>query len=843
MTTRDEAIVKAIRAGENKSPDVLAYEKALPTYNKKFADKTPKTGTPQSLGSVKQVLKNARGAVLRMENAQMQISYLMPDLLQVRISKNDLTGDIHPFSYAVVKQDWASIDPVVIEDKQAVVVGAGFFACNIDRATGQFSIYAPDGTPLIVNTETGFQLAGDGVRWTRQLPEDEWSYGLGQRATNLNLRGQRFTMRNADPFLYKRGDDPCYYSIPFYFGFQSKYALGIFWDNPAKGLVDLGKTAPDKMSFEAESGELRFYFMAALMPDAILDRYTTLTGRPYLPPLWTLGYHQSRWGYENADKYRQLAAEFRRRKIPCDALHFDIDYMDGFCCFTWDEKKFTDLPNLVKELRDKGFKSVAILDPGIKINTPVHQDGKDKDIFIKYPDGTPYTGVVWPGTCEFPDFSAPEGRAWWSEKVADFVKKTGFAGVWNDMNEPTVFHRTGPDTFPDYIVYRGENEQRFCHSEAGNNLYGMQMARATQAGLEMGIPQERPFTFSRAGFAGIQRYASSWTGDNLSTWDHLKLSISMLMNLGLSGVPFSGPDIGGFGDKPDADLYTRWVQLGSMLPFYRTHSIKDSPDQEPWSFGAQHEAIIRRYIELRYQLLPYLYSVMAAAHQKGMPFLRPGFFHDRTDPYLRAQDDAFLVGDSVFVAPIVEPGATKRIVYLPRGAWYNYWTNRLIDGARHIEVDGALDTMPIFVRAGHVIPHWPVQQYVGEKKLDQIIIHAYAGPGESTLYEDSGTGNHYLEGEYRFSYFTCGFLPGGRFGITWRTAGRYAPPYEAVRVRIVGIPGEPNDILIDEKAAPMWFFENGVLEVLSAPFRELALVGRRTDTSSSDKTAVRRPIN
>ncbi len=841
MQTRDDAIVKAIRSGENTTPDVLAYEQALPAFHQKFADKVPQTAPPVSLGKVNKVVKHERGAIVHLDNAQMQLAYLMPDLLQVRISKTDLNGDIHPFSYAVEKQEWAAVEPVVTEDKTSVIVNAGGFACHIDRATGRFSIQTTDGEAVITNTDEGFQLAGDGVRWTRTLPDDEWCYGLGQRAFQLNLRGLQLALKNTEPFLYQRGDDPCYYSIPFYFGFQNKYALGIFWDNPARGMVDLGNTAPDKMSFEAVSGELRFYFMAALLPEVILDRYTTLTGRPYLPPMWAMGYHQSRWGYENADKFRQLANEFRRRRIPCDALHFDIDYMDGYCCFTWDEQKFPDLPGLVKELRDKGIKSVAILDAGIKINTPVHQDGKDKDIYVKYPDGTPYTGVVWPGTCEFPDFSSVEGRAWWAEKTTDFAQKTGFAGVWNDMNEPTVFHRFGPQTFPDYIVYRGENGTGFSHIEAGNNLYGMQMVRATQAGMDAAFPNERTFVFGRTAFAGMQRFASSWTGDNLSTWDHLRLSISMLMNLGLSGMPFTGPDVGGFADSPDGELYTRWVQLGSMLPFFRTHSIKDSNEQEPWSFGTQYEPIIRRYIELRYQLLPYLYSVMAAAHEKGMPFIRPGFFHDRNDPYLRAQDDAFLVGDSLFVAPILEPGASKRTVYLPRGAWYNYWTNRLIDGARHIEVEGGLDTMPIFVRAGHVIPHWPTQQYVGEKNIEQVTLRAYAGPGETTLYEDAGAGKGYLQGDYRYSYFTCGFLPGGRFGISWRTAGRYIPPYVAVRVRIVGIPGEPNDIVIDDKPAPMWFFEDGVLEVLSAPFHELALVGRRADNSASAKTAIRRP--
>jgi alpha-glucosidase len=727
----DAEIVKAARQPGTPTPAVLAYERQLKEMDARFANSLPKTGDPQGLGKATGVKQTDRGAIIQFEYGAMRIAFLMPDFVQVRVRHDDDFGDLFPSSAAVVGQEWGDVEPKVLDDKTTIVVGAGNYACVIPRDTGQMSIVATDGTVISGNDENGFQWVGDGVRWTRFLSDDEWSYGLAQRPTRMNIRGHEFALKNFDPALYMRGEDPCYYSIPFYFGFQSKYALGIFWDNPAHGRVNIGKTVQNKMTFEAAAGEICFYLTASLMPDMVLDRYTQLTGRPYFPPLWALGYHQSRYSYESAQRVQEIAEELRQRRIPCDAIHFDIGYMDDYRIFSVHPTNFPDMRRLTTQLELKGFKAVAILDPAVKKDEAdaAYADGIAKDVFLKYPDDSLYTGVVWPGEAVFPDFSAKEGRTWWAEKVAAFLEETGFDAVWNDMNEPTVFREKMPDTLPGYIRYKAG----YTHVEAGNNTYALHMTQATRDGIQKAYSDKRPFTFSRSGYAGVQRYGSSWTGDNLSTWDHLRLSVSMLLNLGLSGIPFSGPDIGGFASAPDGELYTRWIQLGSMLPFFRTHTSNGTPDQEPWSFGSTHTPIVQKYINLRYQFLPYIYSVMAMAHQRGIPVVRPGFFHDRNDPFLRAQDDAFLVGDSIFVAPILEKGATKRTVYLPRGAWYNYWTNRLIDGARQIEVEAPLDTMPIFIRAGHVIPLWPVQQYVGENNLEEIAIRAYAGPGETTL--------------------------------------------------------------------------------------------------------------
>lgn len=837
----DQAIVRAMRSPGKPSRSVRQYEKTVRKYDKKY-DGRSRPGKVVQPGAVSSVEKQARGATFQTQNGAIRLAFLMPDVLQVRVRRDADFGDLMPFSYATLSDvDWPNVDVALHEEQDTITVMTSGMKCVIERANGHLSIIGEDNHYLI-HTH-GYMWQNDAIAWVRELPASEAGYGLGQRARRLGLRGEAYSLQNYDPALYLADEDPCYYSIPFYLGMQEHNAIGILWDNPAVGNVDIGKTKADEMRFSAEGGELCFYVMVSPGPREIYDRYTILTGRPYMPPLWALGYHQSRYGYKDEKEFRQLAQQFRTRRIPCDVLHFDIDYMDEYRCFTWNRQSFKDLAGLVQELSAQGFKSVSILDPALKADKKwdVFQEGTAQDLFLKYPNGDLYTGVVWPGEAAFPDFTNPATREWWAGRVAEFIRQTGMAGVWNDMNEPTIFRAKSPDTLPHYIPYHWDGHGK-THQDGGNNTYGHQMACATQMGLDQVRPEKRSFTFTRTGYAGVQRYASSWTGDNLSTWEHLRLSIAMVVNLGLSGVPFTGPDVGGFAGAPSPELFTRWIQVGCLMPFFRVHTSVGTPPQEPWSFGSEYEPIIRRYIELRYQLLPYFYSVMAEATQYGLPFLRPGFFAAPNDKALREQSDAFLIGDALFAAPIVEPGATKRKVYLPPGAWYDFWSDRLVDGSREIEVEAPLDKLPLFARFGRVIPMWPVQQYVGESKVEELTLRVYSGIGETTLYEDEGEGKSYLDGNYRYSYLTCKLMPGAQFGIDWRTAGSYQPPYERVRVEIVGVPAEPNEITIDSRPAPLAFFEHGVLEIVTKPFQELRLIGRRKhDDSLADKTLMRRP--
>jgi alpha-glucosidase len=799
----------------------IQYNLAIRRLNRRFGRPKP-TGPFRTLGKVRAIDTHPRGALIRAENGQIEIYFVAPDVVRVRM-RNDTQFD-PPFSYAVIESEWPAVTVQHQDSVEQAIAQSDRVVCRIHKDPFRLVLETPDGHVISEDSE-GMGWRDHEVKWMRRLPEQEWCYGLGLRAESFNLRGKRLSLWNEDPNPYHRGADPMYTSIPFYVGYQPDLAFGVLWDNPARGYIDLGCDNAKEMALFAEDGELRFYFMLGPTLQEVLKNYTQLTGRMSMPPMWALGFHQSRWGYDNEATFRKLAQEFRQRRMPCDVLYYDIDYMEGYRCFTWNSSRFPDLSGLISDLAKDGFRSVAIIDPGIKIdaNYSVYTDGLQNDVYLKYPDGNRVVAPVWPGACNFPDFTNPQVRAWWGKHLTELIQ-VGFAGIWNDMNEPAVFTPRPPRTLPDFIQHNWEN-QGATHVAGGHNVYGMQMARSTREALEQQRPERRPFTMTRAAYAGSQRYCSSWTGDNHSTWDHLKLSISMALNMGLSGMSFTGPDIGGFAGTPDGELFTRWIQLGSMLPYFRVHSMAGTPAQEPWSYGEPYESIIRQSLEMRYQFLPYIYSTFAQCVQEGTPIVRPLLMVDPEDDMLRDLDDEFMLGDAVLVAPVLTPGTTQREVYLPRGVWYEYKTGKLVDGQRSVTANAPLDQMPVYIRAGKALPLWPTIQHVGEP-IEEGRLRVYAGTGETTIYEDAGEGMAYKHGDYRWSYFTCKFLPTGHFGIEWRRAGKYQPPYQQIRVEVVGIPGEPETVQLDGQAAPVWYYEGGVVEFVVSPFGDARIGGR-----------------
>jgi alpha-glucosidase len=815
----------------------IQYHLAVRRLDRRFKPRPPR-GRFMALGKTQTLTRLERGVCVEAEQGQVLIEFLTPEVIRVRMRADGPFPP--PFSYAIDPIDWPRTALQAHDNAGAYTIQSEQVVCRIHKEHSRLSFHTPDGR-LISEDAGGLQRRETQVRWTRRLPADERCYGLGQRASGLNLRGKRLALWNADPVIFERDDDPVYTSIPFYVGARPGLVVGIFWDNPARGYVDLGAEQPDEMTFCAEDGELRFYVLVGADVPAVLKHYTALTGQLPLPPIWALGFHQSRWSYESEAEFRELAQQFRQRQLPCDVLYFDIDYMDGFRCFSWDRGRFPMLPRLLADLEHQGFKAVAIIDPGIKVDPgyEVYEDGVQQDVFLKYPNGTRVTAPVWPGKCHFPDFTSARVRAWWMDHLAALTQ-AGFAGIWNDMNEPALIVSQVGETLPDYVVHDWDGLGQ-THVQGGHNVYGLLMSRATRDGVQKQRPKQRPFVMTRATYAGGQRYASNWTGDNKASWDQLKLSISMVLQAGLSGLAFTGPDVGGFVGERDTELYARWMQLGSMLPYFRVHSAKGTSRREPWAYGERIEGITRQALELRYQLLPYIYSVFAQCAQDGMPVVRPLFFADPDDEELHPIDDAFLLGDAILVAPVVTPGATRREIYLPRGVWYEYDTGRLIDGARSVTVDAPLEKLPVYIRAGKVIPLWPLMQYVGERPILESRLRAYAGRGETTLYEDAGEGLAYQQGEYRWSYFTCKFLPSGQFAIEWRRAGHFQPAYDQIRVEVVGISAEPEMVSLDGQAAPIWYYEAGIVEFIVKPFGEARIIGRAPSRSQAQRTLTRRP--
>ncbi|MGV3704245.1 MAG: glycoside hydrolase family 31 protein [Arcticibacter sp.] len=729
----------------------------------------------------------------------VEVMVVSDEIIRVRMAPQGTF--LEDFSYAVPKLVNSATVFSLSETEEDYRVETNTVSCIINKK--HFLVSFADNQQNIINEdlsamhwEENVDFGGYYVYCTKKGHPGEGYFGLGDKPTTFNMRGKRFQNWNTDTYSFAKDQDPLYRSIPFYIGLKETTAYGIFFDNSYRTYFDFGQEDQDKTSFWAEGGELLYYYIHGPHMMDVVKRYHTLTGTHPMPPQWALGYQQCRWSYYPESKVRKLGKTFRDKKIPCDALYLDIDYMDGYRCFTWNKKYFPDPKKMVKELADDGFKTVVIIDPGIKVdeNYWVYKEGKENKYFCRRSDDYFMEGHVWPGRCQFPDFTNPEVREWWGGLFKGLVD-TGVAGIWNDMNEPAVF---GSGTFPDDVRHQYDGH-RGSHRKA-HNVYGMQMVRATYDGLKKLYKNKRPLTITRAGYAGVQRYSSVWTGDNLASWEHLKLALLQCVRLSVSGVSFCGTDIGGFTGEPDGELFSRWIQLGVFSPFMRAHSAGDTREREPWSYGEEFEAINRKFIELRYKLMPYFYSAFWEHHKYGFPILRPVVMLEQDKIENRTREEEFTFGDKILISPILNPGQTSKTVYLPEGKWFDYWTHESYEGGREHTAHAELDSMPIFVRAGSVIPEWPVMQYVGEKDLEEIKFQVYHSPYEvnSFYYEDHGDTFAYEQDIYTEKKFV---VKGDDQSLNIRQSseGLYTPRYETYDLKLIGLPFLPKRIIIDGK--------------------------------------------
>ena len=596
----------------------------------------------------------------------------------------------------------------------------------------------------------------DAVTIIKKLGKDDAIYGLGDKPGCLNKRGYSYVNWNTDdPAPHVDSFKSLYKSIPFFIVLGDEYCYGIFADNTYKTTFDFGYENTDYYFVEHEKGELDYYFMPGNDMAEVVGLYTSLTGTTPLYQRWIYGSHQSRWGYYTQDEVLDIADKFRELDIPCDVIHMDIDYMNGYRVFTFDDKKFPDVKGLSEKLADRGVKLISIIDPGVKKDEDyfMYKEGMEMDAFAHDTDGSVYENAVWPGTSVFPDFTKQSVRSWWGDKTKILLEH-GISGIWNDMNEPASFN--GP--LPDDVVFTEEDE--ITNHKWMHNVYGHNMSKATYQGLRR-LSDKRPFVITRACYSGTQKYATVWTGDNNSLWTHLRMAIPQLCNLGMSGYPFAGTDIGGFGSDTTGELLVRWYQVGCFSTLFRNHSAMGTRRQEPWLFGKEKLDIIRKYVELRYELIPYFYDLFHEHLSTGLPVMRPLVLEYEKDINTHNMNDEFMIGSQLLAAPVVEQGATKRMVYLPAGEWVDYWTKEHIAGGQYIIRDAPLDTCPIYVKAGTILPKYPVEAYIGTKEQKKLILEVYAGDGEYEHYQDDGLDFAYEQGAYnlyRFSHTGNGEL-------------------------------------------------------------------------------------
>jgi alpha-glucosidase len=703
------------------------------------------------------------GFKVEYENAKVEVICLTSDLVRVSWEPGK-----SPIPYAIAKNDWQEVNTTVEETASGCVLSTGDLTSSVNT-DGRIIFQDKFGNVLREDLPPSRQ--GDLWKLTSNLKPDENIYGLGERAASINLRPGRYRMWNTDPDgSYSTGKDPLYICTPVYIGLSNAGSYLVFFENSYPSTFTFGRNA----EVEFEGGMLRYYFIVGSFTN-LLTRYSELVGRPDLPPRWVFGYHHSRWGYRSEDDIRNVIKGFKDHALPISAIHLDIDYMDGFRLFTINEENFPDMRKLTSDLRNEEIKVVSILDVGVKRDPKysIYQEGIRKGVFCKLPDGKILNGLVWPGWSVYPDFTKPETRQWWAEKYQQLLD-AGIAGFWHDMNEPTSFAAWGEKTLPRPTVHNMEGRGG-DHREA-HNLYGLLMNRSGYEALRKYTPDRRPWIFSRSGWAGLQRYAWNWTGDTETSWQSLRQTIATILGLGLSGHAFSGPDIGGFSGSPSAELYLRWFQLATFLPFFRTHSAIGTERREPWVYGEPTTSIIRKYLKIRYRLLPYLYTLAWDAHVNGVPPVRPLFWIDPGEQSLRNIDDAFLLGDALLIAPMLVEGAHTRQVILPPGNWYSYWDDHISTGSTRLEVDAADDIIPIFVKEGSIVP-------MEDNQFLQLHIYPQlSGDSSSHIYLDEGDGY----GEWRIDKFELTRHQNDLI-ITWDTEGNYSFPYKKILIQIHGL--------------------------------------------------------
>ena len=776
----------------------------------------------QNVGSITRVQNTLTGVVLTASSgARVSVEFWGRGMVRVRVAPDGKFERDTSYAVDPAAEREPSNVKVTTTPKQVVLTSESG-SITIDRRAFAVFLYDPNGQPVVRDDPahpTWFDRETGEIGTTKQRPSEvETYYGFGEKAfPEMSREGKFIVNWNTDTFSYPVGTDPIYQSIPFFYALYDGKAYGLFFNNTFRTWFDMGKSSAGHYSFGADGGELDYFVFTGgrdRSPKKVLEGYSALTGRTPLPPIWALGNQQSRWSYFPEKRVREIADGFRKNKIPADVIYLDIDYMDGYRVFTWDKKRFPDPAKMIADLKADGFRTVLIIDPGLKVdeNYEVYKDGKQKNVFVKNPDGSLLVRNVWPGESAFPDFTLPAAREWFGAQYKKHLEE-GIAGFWNDMNEPGVFATTQTErpeilhhpekTFPIDTPHAGDG-LRDTHRRY-HNVYGMQMTRATFEGVKKLAPGKRPFVLTRAGFAGVQRYSAVWTGDNYAGWEHLALTIPMLANMSVSGVPFVGADVGGFNDMPGGELYARWLQAAALTPFFRSHSVGWVGNKEPWEFGEEFTRINRATVELRYQFLPYLYTLFREHERSGAPVMRPLWYEYPNDKQTYLISDEFMVGSDVLVAPVVKEGMTTRGIYLPVGAeWVDWWTGEKLESGKMHYLKTPLDRLPIFVRVGAVIPTQGVIQHTGEMPASPVTLNVIAGikPGiieRALLFQDAGEGYGYRGQDFREVRIehSAGVLKLDRTGTFNGQRIRY--------IRAIGVAAKPKEMRADGKSLDMDF--------------------------------------
>ncbi|OIP81772.1 MAG: glycoside hydrolase family 31 [Porphyromonadaceae bacterium CG2_30_38_12] len=687
------------------------------------------------------------GYELKVSNNVVKITSYNPTTIRIRVTRQKPKVDE---SFAINDLTPSGNLKVQHNSETQLILFTDSLLLNIKKNPLRINILTIEGEEICSDDAAlGISWYGDKVSCYKKMHTDEKFIGLGEKTGNINRRGQYYQNWNTDAPAYALNADPLYSTIPFFIGVHDAVCYGIFFDNSNRSYFNFGGGADENIfHFGADDGEMNYYFFGGSTVSQIIKDYTSLTGRTPMPPLWSLGFQQSRWGYDNPKQIQDIAQTFRDKKLPADVMVCDINYMDQYKIFTWSDK-FPEPEKFTNDLKKIGFDVVTIVDPGIKVEKGYKEcdEGVKNNYFAKYPNGDLFVGSVWPGRCHFPDFTKEVVRKWWGDSFKESLVDNGVRGFWNDMNEPAVWGRE----FPNLIEFgEGQNKQTL-HSV--KNAYGLLMARSTYEGTKRLMNGQRPFVLTRASYAGVQKYSAQWTGDNVSSDEHMLLGFRLLNSMGLSGVPYVGMDVGGFMGNPSAELFTRWMSISSFSPLFRNHTAIDYNYREPWLFNDQTTNRIRKILEQRYQLLPHLYSAFYQAHTTGMPVNRMLSIDYTFDDNVYKTDfeNEYLFGDNMLICPV---SSSQEVisVYLPgNSTWYRFSNDKeKYDGGKSYNVNAALTDLPVFVKEGSVIPMQSVIQNTKEKGDGVLYLYVWKGKTGSqyVYYEDDGETYQYEQNTY-----------------------------------------------------------------------------------------------
>lgn len=738
----------------------------------------------QNAGRIVSYTKTKNGIAGKTVNFCFEIAAYSANTIRVQVSKNK---EINDYSFALVTNEKPGFTAfTVVEADGKIKLATAKVTAEIDKAP-DFRIVFKNEKGEIINEDMpgkgmGTTFIGNRTTVYKKLQEGERFVGMGESLGNLDRYASVVTTWNVDNYKYDNDKIPMYISIPFYMGIFKDKVYGMYYDNSYKGTFNFGASNTRFSSVTFDGGDMDYFFMYDESIPKVIEHYTSLTGRMPLPPKWSIGYHQSRNSYYPESQVMYIANTFRNKKIPLDCIVLDADYLVEYEPFRINTNRFPDMKGMAARLADMGIELTASVNPGIKIDSTydAYHDGLKKDVFLRYTDNVLYKADIWPNMNYYPDFTKPKSRQWWADQMKVY-QDVGINGYWNDMNEPAI----GGQSMPDNVVF--DYDGRKSTPLESHNLYGFQMARSSFESFQKYGGNKRPFVMTRSGFAGIQRYATVWSGDNQAKDEHILLGVLLNNQMGLSGIPFVGPDLGGYIGEATKEMYTRWVEVGVFSPYLRNHRGQYQMANEPWAYGEEAEAISKTYIEFRYQMMPYLYSKFYETSKTGIPIARSLCLDYPFDSnvYSLNYQYQFIFGDALLISPLTSKEKSKTI-YFPKGQWYNIFTDEKIEGGQELLKDFPLYNLPLYVKESAIIPLQSITQSAQEKPTDVLFVHVYNGKqnNEFVYYEDDGKTLDYQKNN--FYKRTIQFDPENKMLKFSKAEGDYVSHFKKIKLILHG---------------------------------------------------------